>query len=366
MPARRAATLIEAVIVAALSAMLILLTLPALDGLRTEARLAGSRDNLATLGKAAAGYTDANQGMIAGYDWDEDDAIGEPGIFGGLEYDIGGGEVTFGSDSLEIAQIQQAAILRRATGRFENPGGRIWVDRNRFPFRRFLHLPLADYLSGTVFEPAAVSPLDVNLQAFQQNPLAMGELPGGDPDFAADGTWTNTQTVRRWPFTASYLSTNYAWSPSRPLPGAGCTLSIEPAGEGTLTLVNDPDALRPQPLSDVAFPANKSFLFEEFDYRDGLGVNGRWFGDRDASVNVLFFDGSARLVPTEDANPGWDASRPDDMFSVASTLFEPIDTRYFPTYPPDTFFNMPHRWTRGGLEGIDVGAGEVNTKNWCD
>ena len=367
--ASHAFTLIEAVIVVALAAMLVAMAIPAFDSVRTDARLAGSVSNLATLGKANAGYAALNNDRISGYDWDFDDGeFVPPGGFGGGYYvfNIGGGEIGPTYDArnrLEIAQVQQAATLRRATGRFGHPTI-IWPDLNRLPYRRYLHVPLMDWLAGSVTDPLAVSPLDVHQQLFQQNPLDYENLPGGVPEFASDSSWTAVQTVNRWPFASSYQSTVYAWSPSRPL--ANGSMAVAPAGDGTLTLINEADALTPQQMTDVAFPSNKAHLFEEFDYRQGLGVNGRYFADPQASVNVLFFDGSARLTATEDANPGWYASEPCDMTSVASVEFDPIDTRYYPAYPNNTYFNNPYRWTRGGLEGIDVGAGEINTENRCE
>jgi hypothetical protein len=43
---------------------------------------------------------------------------------------------------------------------------------------------------------------------------------------------------------------------------------------------------------------------------------------------------------------------------------QPIDTRYHREYPAEQTFAGPHYWTRGGLEGIDFGAGEINTSEW--
>ena len=364
--AARAFTLIEAVIVVALAAMLVTMAIPAFDSVRTDARLAGSRDNLATLGKANAGYAVANAGLIGGYDWDEDDAIGEPGIFGQHEFDLGGG-ATASSQSgnrLEFAQLQQAAILRRATGRFHNPL-RIWVNFNRLPQRYFNHIPLIDWFSGLVTDPIAVSPLDVNQQLFQRNPLNYELLPGGIPEYAGEGWSGSDHVINRWPFASSYRSTVYAWSPSRPVDTVDCRLALEPADDGTLTQVNSVSALVPQPMADVAFPSQKSHYFENYDYREGLGTAGRYYARPDAASNVLFFDGSARLNETADANPGWDASNLDDMQSPARLSYDAIDRRYFPDHG-DAEFAAPHLWTRGGLEGIDVGAGEINTENWCE
>ena len=356
-------TLTEAATGAAGLALLAALALPAFEAVRTDARLAGSVSNLATLGKANASYADLNEGRISGYDWDFDDGEHSGGPFPVYEFDLGGNAIINANDRLEIAMVQQAAILRRATGRFASPA-RILVNFNRLPQRFYNHLPMLDWFAGSVTEPIAVSPLDMNQQTFQSNPRNYELLPGGNPAFAVGSSWSSEQVVNRWPFASSYQSTTYAWSPSRPV-RTDCRLAVAQAGDGSLVQINDANAITPQPMADVVFPSQKTHYYERFDYRAGLGVNGRFYAHPDAGVNVLAFDGSARLVETTDANPGWDPQDPENMAESSMYEFDQIDTRYFPDHGNEVYPGY-HRWTRGGLEGIDVGAGEINTSNWCE
>ena len=106
-------------------------------------------------------------------------------------------------------------------------------------------------------------------------------------------------------------------------------------------------------------------MFEEFDYSAGLGNQGRYYADPLASVNILAFDGAARRIATADANPGWDPANFRDMEATPELRYRSIDTRYFPddSERPDPYPGY-YKWTRGGLEGIDFGAGEVNTSEW--
>ncbi len=362
---RSAYTLVETAAVVAVAGTLAMLAWPVLDAWRTEARLAGSRDNLATLGKANAAHGAANDGMISGYDWGPEDGASS-GPFGDLTFDMGNGAMATAQSRLEIAQFQQAAILRRHTGRYEDSDDRLWFNTGRVPHRRYSHLPMLDWFGGSMTDPLAVSPLDLHLQAFQAEPMSYPILPGGNPDTASDVGWTPRQVLNRWPFASSYQTTTYAWSPSRPTEDfTNGRMPIEPGGDGTLFRINEFDSFGVQDSADVSFPALKAHMFEEFDYTEGLGVNGRFYADPAASVNVLFFDGSARLVATEDTNPGWDPGNICDQTATTSLPYEPIDTRYFPEYS-DAELPQPYRWTRGGLEGIDVGAGEINTENWCE
>ncbi len=357
--------LTDAAVTVAAVAMLGALALPVLDAFRTDARLAGSVSNLRTLGKANAAYGAANDGMISGFDWGFKDVEPVGGPFGLYKCDLGNGRTVTVDTLLELSQAQFPAILRRMTGRFEGDESRILFSTARVPHRRYSHLPLLDWYGGSASDPRAVAPLDIHLQEFQTDPLNYPKLPGGDLDATAKDTWTFNQVVNRWPYASSYQTTTYAWSPSTPLEFTPYAMPIEPGPEGTLLQVNDQNAFAVQPSANVSFPALKAHMFEEFDYSQGLGVNGMFFADPAASVNVLFFDGSARLVATADANPGWDPGNVCDQDATRDLAYVPIDSRYFPDYS-GTALPQPYRWTRGGLEGIDVGAGEINTENWCE
>ena len=53
------------------------------------------------------------------------------------------------------------------------------------------------------------------------------------------------------------------------------------------------------------------------------------------------------------------------MEATPELRYSSIDTRYFPEDfgRPDPYPGY-YKWTRGGLEGIDFGAGEINTSDW--
>ena len=366
----RAFTLIELTIVVAIALMVAAVVMPATGVMRTEARLAGSRDNLRQIGKAAGQYSASSDDLIAGYSWRVVPGDFSSNGFPGKDFDIGG-EIETALDTLEATQFQKAAIARKATGRISTYGvEKLPVDDNRVPHRRFSLLPLIDWLGGTLPDPIMLSPLDLSHQAFQQNPYDLHSLPGGDPQFLeADQSWAFSKIVKYWPYASSYQTTVYAFSRSRP--DQNGDLPIVPYSDGTLSQIDDTSTFRQQSLTDVAYPSHKAFQFEEFDYSHGLGNEGLYYADPAASINVLFFDGSARQIDTSDANPGWDPSDPCDMSKSAHLLYRSIDTRYFRVYSDfgvpngETFMAGYYKWTRGGLFGIDVGGGEVNTSGWC-
>lgn len=359
-------TLTEAAVLVAGLALGAALLAPTLGSMRTESRLAGSRDNLRQLGEAHAAYSEANSGFIAGFDWEGRPATGGFGGEPGPEYDIGCGGFREPQDNLEAGQLQLGALLRNATGRcgHVDPDRNIVPNLGWVPHRRFGHIPLLDWLGASPTSPIVVSPLDTHQLDFQKYTRTefYPDLPGGDPDLTF-GSFSDDVFVRLWPYASSYQTTTYAFSSGRPTSSG--FFAIEPSENATQHRVFDKNGYRPQLRQFVRHPANKALLFEEFDYSQGLGNQGRYYADPLASVNILAFDGSARRVATADANPGWDPANFRDMDATPELRYRSIDTRYFPddSDRPDPYPGY-YKWTRGGLEGIDFGAGEINTSEW--
>jgi prepilin-type N-terminal cleavage/methylation domain-containing protein len=373
-------TLIELLVVIAIIALLIGILLPALGRARRAARLAVSQSNMKQLAVGNATHASQRRDQMAGFDWDGRIGINAQGtgFTDPRVYDIGGGQTYSPRNNLQAAQAQQAAIIRKATGRFQGEFA-IRVNTDRIPHRRYLHLPLIEELTGQMPEPIAVSPLDEHHLDFQDNPLDYPALPGGSPSSRTYDRWGEEQVFNRWPYASSYQSTVYAWTTDRP--DANGTLPLAPAPGATLIIVRDQNAFGPRNMNEVSFPSMKAFFFEEFDYSKNSGTGGTYFADPESTISVQFFDASVRRYKTgsprldtasntwigADANPGWDPNIPCDNADLPQLRYRSIDVRYFQDYNSQTGVDFPgfYKWTRGGLRGIDIGGGEISTENWC-
>ncbi len=348
-------TLIELLVVIAIIALLIGILLPALGQAQISAKNLKSQANLRGLNTAAANYASDNADRIFSYSWR-----------GGEVYTLPSGQIRRPGDDQEAAADQNQEILMRVTGRIRGVT-KIRNYRERLPHRRYSHLVLLDFLTDVQPEPIAASPLDRNLIVWQENPLeydAGSGIPYADgmptqSGYDTDPNWINPAVRQRWPFASTYQMVPAAWN------------SDGKAGQLTYAPVEDtPHLFRPVGSGDpnqetplgkrkflqVAHPAGKVMMFEEFDRasdRDGL-----YFAYPEARCNLAFFDGSVRMEQTADANAGWSPETPSVDWKQR---YVPIDT--FPQPKSGlgemTEYCQRYRWTRFGLQGIDYGGQDI-------
>lgn len=340
---RRGFTLIELLVVIAIIALLMGMLLPALGGARRTAKRTICTNNIRQYVQAMGSYATEHQDKIASYSWLR-----------------GNYETTF--DDLKEApsdstatMFQATDILRRATGFDQSQMPRL---TGRVPHRRYTHLVLNDYMAQRLPEPSMACPEDVLRLRWQED---WRSNPGSrELNYRWEGVTTpySPAWLQMWPFSSTYQVVPASYSVDQIRGGRRTVDQYQPDHNlfymGSLPLGR-------RKITEVVFPASKVAVFEFHDrhsHRVPL-----FYAYPLARSTQAFFDASVRVLPTGEANPGfW----PNSPASAVATNFD-----YWPGsygFEPETLSGAPrdrvfgyYRWTRGGLRGVDYGAGELNT-----
>ncbi|KAA0212775.1 MAG: prepilin-type N-terminal cleavage/methylation domain-containing protein [Leptolyngbya sp. PLA3] len=318
--AHPAFTLIELLVVIAIIALLIGILLPALARARKAARTTLCRSNLRQIGTAAGIYTDRFAGALPALSW-----RGGPGLLPTSDVDI----QTATTDQAAV-RFQAVDIMRRWESGVLIPatsGGSNW-----FPHLWFSHLVMLEELGSLDAESAvAVCPEDrEQLERLETLPESMD----------------HNLRFRRYESTYETIAQTY----SVDMVGG----RLEPLSQHGRSIWEFQRAqiyLATRRASEVVFPSGKAHMFDSFGRHNGGEV--LFYADERASQPILFFDGSVRTEETSESNRGFRPREPGSPEPSVMTLVTPgVGT---------TEYVGHHRWTRGGLRGIDWGAGEIST-----
>ena len=350
--------------VVAIIALLIGILLPTLAAARRAGRQAVCATNLKQFGAATGAYAATFDERLFSLTWRRGHRNTR---FADLR----------GADSSELASGKQVVeILRTKAGQAGMPdvaqeasdAGTSWT-ANIF----FSHVTLHSFM-GEFPMRAAACPEHRDLLAAQD-----GALSGIDLDF--DGEWDpeNPDEVAedgrfKWhtPFSSSYEVVPAAYDryqsmqpqarPVDPIPRKRIRNALLTVASGALSGyimpmdgeigTADPrgQALGNVPIHRVRFPGQKVHMFDWFDRHSG--PTDRYYALPGAAQPLLFFDGSARTLPVDEANIGWQPGRPEYPDSPGTP--EPAQdtlTRFDGVRVP-----MRFKWTRGGLLGVDYGG----------
>jgi hypothetical protein len=284
-------------------------------------------------------------------------------------------------DDLTAASAQAVDILRRRADRDDIAPIDNWI-----PHVLYSHLVLQDYLASRLPERSVVCPEDANRLRWQTQPLLFGTAAAASLAPVPSNA-TDPSSGKRWPYSSSYEIVPAAYSPDWAITTPGSERStVTQAGEHRLyrfalaapATVNQ-NMMGRRKLSEVQFPAQKVFLYDSASRH--FGKRQFFYAHAQARAPVAAFDASVVTrntgVPAwndnADMNPGAD---PANVFSTNGPPASPGFPLQF-TYNPEPWepaklnggYGTPgdnvvgfHRWTRGGLSGIDFGGSEVRIR----
>jgi prepilin-type N-terminal cleavage/methylation domain-containing protein len=330
--ARLGFTLIELLVVIAIIALLISILLPALGEARRTARLVRCFSNLKQQGVASHTYAAEFKEKL----WTFSAKIGtwnsSSTPFGDLQSPT--------SDML-AADMQMCDVVRRRSDRLpsETP-----VISNLFPYCRYSHLVLQDYLSQTLPDPMVACSEDTNRITWGRDPRGYDRglytpnygIGGGD-------NW-------RWPYSSSYWVTMAAFDNN--LRGSRAS----PASYNSL-FVPGTARFGGRRMSEVAFPSSKVYMYEQFGrHFKKVWDASTFFGFPTAKCAVQMFDNSVQIRSSRDANLGADPN----TGNLVQIPYNPAAGTPDPPNPNGALTYTYYQYTKSGLKGIDFGGSNVS------
>jgi prepilin-type N-terminal cleavage/methylation domain-containing protein len=340
-------TLIELLVVIAIIALLIGMLLPALGEARRTAKFTVCETNMKQLGTATHSYTADYQDKLFSFTWRGDGRSTYPQS---PYMDLRG---PFGDD-LAAASAQAVDIFRRRGDRPDIPPIGGWI-----PHVYYTHLVLQDYLAARLPEKMVACPEDRYRLAWQTDPLGFdqGKFQPYQPFPYPDH--------KRWPYSSSYEVVPVSYAPDKN------PTVLQAGGHRFYTWSGGlQDRLGRRRISEVSFPGSKVHINEGASRHASKQPD--VFMVKSGTINCLMFDSSVQYVRVANINRGFDPANPRAHPSSPTDTNGVTQVTYVPEpWEPPIRGNQQIltldgicRWTRGGLQGVDVGGSEVLTTGW--
>ncbi len=349
---RSAFTLIELLVVVSIVALLISLLLPALGEARRAGKMSVCKSNLHQYAVATQSYATEHKEHLWSLSW-------QPGVINNTQYSDLRGPFGNATNAASVAMNEAVAVAAHATDIIRRRTGRdssFPLPANWIPTVLYNHLALQDYLGQRLPEKMVVCPEDRTRLKWQTDPLNFNSL--GEPKASSDNVVANSP---RWPYSSSYRMVSQMWSNDRADRGGAWGIVTATGGQ-RLRPASINGTIGKRRMNEVLNPQMKVMMWD--DATRHFGRIPYYWNFPDSRQPFLFFDGSARVKRTGDANPGVSIARPSSgpyAYSYqpeAGTIQPPLrDGSYGASYR----FSRAHfmNSTAGGLAGVDFGSAEL-------
>jgi len=334
----RAFTLIELIVVIAIIALLIAILLPALGEARRAARLVKCFTAMKQQGVATHTYAAEFKERLWSYTWKW------PNPQGILP--TNDATLQTANNDVEAAVRQMCDIVRRRSDRLpaETP-----IIPLFFPYLRYSHLVLQDYLSQSLPDPMVACPED-------RDRLTWGKDPRGyDAGLYTPNYGTGGGMNWRHPYSSSYWVTISSFDNNRR------NLRAFPATYNSLWIPNNA-RFEGRRISDVAYPGDKVQMYEQFGRHVKKNVDmTTFFGFPTARCVVQLFDNSVSIRASRDANLGCDPNTLADPPPNGWVQYNPAQPTIDPPNTSGALMQVYYQYTRSGLKGTDFAGHEVRS-----
>lgn len=329
---RRAFTLIETAAVIAATSVLGIVGVAGVAGARRADAHTNCSARLANIGAGNGQFALANQDLMFGLTWQRNGANSQYPDLNALQ-----------AGSQNGAHAAQAIDILRRRGRPDVPVIQGWIADPLYS-----HLVLVDFLNRPLSDPFTVCPSDDNLNKWRRWPAAFeqGRFLPNQPNPGSVG-------IERWPYSSSYSPTAGAFDVNQSVltPQAPQARLTQNGNAHNLYSIPSASNIGPSTMGTVAFPAQKVHFFDN----DQRHLPGKpvYFMDPQATLPILFFDGSVRVKTSQDARGSWIPQFPTSPLRT-TVLYTPSAWES-PTTNGQGFQQLadPYRWTREGLLGWD-------------
>jgi len=335
---KSAFTLIELLVVIAIIALLISVLLPALGEARRTARMVKCFTAMKQQGVASHTYAAEFKERLWSYSWQHNP------ITGANNFNTTYGDLLGPGDDMAAAVCQMCDIVRRRSDRLQSETPTIAAF---FPYLRYSHLVLQDYLSQTLPDPMVACPED-------RDRIAWGRDPRGydtglyTPNYGIGGgaNW-------RHPYSSSY------WVTISVFDNNPRNMRAYPATYNSLFLPGG-SRYAGRKLGDVAFPSAKVYMYEQYGrhYKKKIDMT-TFFGFPTAKCVVQMFDNSVQVRASRDANLGCDPNTLAIPPAQGWVQYTADGSTPDPANTTGALSQVYFQYTRGGLRGVDFGGKEV-------